>query len=174
MPIDMWGPWRDDENQEEGQLRHVQADGREHAPARGGARHPAELHALRHGQEAPPHQGHLPLPAVLHHEPDRRPCGEGLSEEGPDLALPGQRQVAAHGLRRAEAAAAPEARQPHGAHRRGPHRPRHADHRHVQRRRRAEHGRRGHAAGTADAARRRTCARCSSPRSTSSARRAAS
>lgn len=25
MPIDMWGPWRDEENQEEGQLRHVQA-----------------------------------------------------------------------------------------------------------------------------------------------------
>lgn len=25
MPIDMWGPWRDEENQEEGQLRHVKA-----------------------------------------------------------------------------------------------------------------------------------------------------
>jgi type I restriction enzyme R subunit len=25
MPIEMWGPWRDDENQEEGQLHHVQA-----------------------------------------------------------------------------------------------------------------------------------------------------
>jgi type I restriction enzyme R subunit len=25
MPIDMWGPWRDDENQEEGQLHHVKA-----------------------------------------------------------------------------------------------------------------------------------------------------
>ena len=25
MPIDMWGPWRDEENQEEGQLLHVQA-----------------------------------------------------------------------------------------------------------------------------------------------------
>ncbi len=25
MPIDMWGPWRDEENQEEGQLHHVQA-----------------------------------------------------------------------------------------------------------------------------------------------------
>jgi type I restriction enzyme R subunit len=25
MPIDMWGPWRDQENQEEGQLRHVKA-----------------------------------------------------------------------------------------------------------------------------------------------------
>ena len=25
MPIDMWGPWRDEDNQEEGQLRHVQA-----------------------------------------------------------------------------------------------------------------------------------------------------
>lgn len=25
MPIDMWGPWRDDDNQDEGQLRHVKA-----------------------------------------------------------------------------------------------------------------------------------------------------
>ena len=25
MPIEMWGPWRDDENHEEGELRHVQA-----------------------------------------------------------------------------------------------------------------------------------------------------
>ncbi len=79
--------------------------GREHAPARGGAGHPAELHPLRHRQEAPAHQDHLPLPAVLHHQPDRGPRGEGLSEEGPHLAFPGQRQVAAHGLCRAEAAA---------------------------------------------------------------------
>ena len=25
MPIDMWGPWRDENNQDEGELRHVQA-----------------------------------------------------------------------------------------------------------------------------------------------------
>ena len=25
MPIDMWGPWRDDDNRDEGQMRHVQA-----------------------------------------------------------------------------------------------------------------------------------------------------
>lgn len=25
MPIDMWGPWRDDDNQDEGQLQHVRA-----------------------------------------------------------------------------------------------------------------------------------------------------
>src|SRR5215510_4286620 len=25
MPIEMWGPWRDDDNQNEGQLQHVQA-----------------------------------------------------------------------------------------------------------------------------------------------------
>jgi type I restriction enzyme R subunit len=25
MPVDMWGPWRDDENQQEGQLHHVRA-----------------------------------------------------------------------------------------------------------------------------------------------------
>ncbi len=27
MPIDLWGPWRDDDNQEEGQLHHVRAAG---------------------------------------------------------------------------------------------------------------------------------------------------
>ena len=155
-------------------LHHVKATVAEHAAARGGAGHPAKLHPLRHRQEAPAHQGDLPLPAVLHHQPNRGSRGEGLPEEGPDLAFPGQRQVAADGLRRAEAADAPEAGQSHGDDRGGPHRPRHADHRHLQRRRRAEHGRRGDAAGVADAARRRTCARCSSPPSTSSARRAAS
>ncbi len=81
--------------------------GREHAAARGGARHPAALHPLRHRQEAPAHQDHLPLPAIRDHQQDRRPRGQGLPEEGPDLAFPGQRQVAADGLRRAEAAAAP-------------------------------------------------------------------
>ncbi len=174
MPIDMWGPWRDRREPAGRPAAPRQGDSRQHAPARGSAGHPAELHALRHGQEAPPHQDHLPLPAILHHQPDRGPRGDRLSEEGPDLAFPGQRQVAADGLRRAEAADAPEAGQPHGDDRGGPHRPRHADHRHLQRRRRAEHGRRGDAAGVADAARRRMCARCSSPPSTSSARPAAS
>ena len=98
----------------------------------------------------------------------------GLPEEGPDLAFPGQRQVAADGLRRAEAAAAPAARQPtvlivvdridldtqitatFNA----------ADVPNMV----------GVATpqGAADAARRRTCARSSSPPSTSSARPAAS
>ena len=39
--------------------------GGEHAPPAGGAGHPAEFHAVRHGQEAPPDQDHLPLPAVF-------------------------------------------------------------------------------------------------------------
>ena len=39
---------------------------------------------------------------------------KGLSEEGSHLAFPGQRQVAAHGFRRAKAADAPEARQSDG------------------------------------------------------------
>ncbi len=25
MPIDLWGPWRDDDNQDEGELRHMRA-----------------------------------------------------------------------------------------------------------------------------------------------------
>ena len=83
--------------------------GLQHAPARSGARHPAELHPFRHGQKVPAHQGHLPLPAVFHHQSDRRPRGEGLSEKGPDLAFPGQRQVAPHGLCRPETTNAPDA-----------------------------------------------------------------
>ncbi len=47
MPIDIWGPWRDEENQEEGQLQACAGGCGEHAATRGGARHPAELHALR-------------------------------------------------------------------------------------------------------------------------------
>ena len=71
--------------------------------------------AVRHRQEAAPHQDHLPLPAVRGRQQDRRARGGGLSQEGPDLALPGLGQVAADGLRRAEAAPAPGAEQPDGA-----------------------------------------------------------
>ena len=70
-------------------------------------------------------------------QPDRRARRRGPDQEGPDLALPGLGQVAADGVRRAEAAAPAGASQPDGADRRRPRRPRHADHGDVQRRRRA-------------------------------------
>jgi type I restriction enzyme R subunit len=62
----------------------------------------------------------------------------GQAAQGPDLALPGLGQVAAHGVRCAEAAAAARARQPDGHHRRRPHRPRRADQLHLPRLRRAQ------------------------------------
>jgi type I site-specific restriction-modification system R (restriction) subunit len=65
MPIEMWGPWRNDDNRE-------------------------ELHPLRHRQETPPHQAHLSLSTVRDHQQDRGPCGQRLSQEGPHLAFPGQ------------------------------------------------------------------------------------
>ena len=86
-------------------------------------------------------------------------------QEGPHLALPGLGQVAADGLRRAEAAAPSGAEEPDRADRRRPHRPRHPDHRHLQRRRRAEPGHDRQPRRAADAARGRTRGRSSSPRS---------
>jgi hypothetical protein len=77
-------------------------------------------------------------------QPDGGPRGQGLSQKGPDLALPGLGQVAADGIRGAEAADASQARQPHGDDRGGPHRPGHPDHRHLQRRRYPEHDRSRH------------------------------
>jgi type I restriction enzyme R subunit len=54
----------------------------------------------------------LPLPAIRGGEQDRRAGTGRRAEEGPDLAFPGFRQVAADGLRRAEAAPAPALRNP--------------------------------------------------------------
>ena len=57
--------------------------------ARSGAGHPAKLHTLRHGQEAPAHQGDLPLPTIRDDEQDDRPRSGRLSEERTDMAFPG-------------------------------------------------------------------------------------
>ena len=70
----------------------------------------------------------------------------GQPEEGPDLALPGLGQVAADGLRRTQAPAAPGAQEPDRDHRRRPHRPRHPDLEHLLRRRHAEPRQGRHAA----------------------------
>ena len=174
MPIDLWGPWRDDDNQDEGELRHVRATVESLMRPERGAGHPAQLHALRHGQEAPAHQGHLPLPAVRRRRTRSSSAWwPGYPKKGLIWHFQGTGKIAADGLRRAEAAAASAAEQSHGADRGGPHRPRHPDHRHLQRRRHAEPGGRERPPGAADGCSRRTCARSSSRRSTSSARRTA-
>jgi type I restriction enzyme R subunit len=54
------------------------AVGRKHAAAAGGARHPRQLHAVRHRQEEAPHQDHLPLPAIRGGQQDRRARAGGL------------------------------------------------------------------------------------------------
>ena len=91
LPVKDWGPWNLDDG---GDSQHHPLNGsearcREHAAARSGAGHPAQLHPLRHRQEEAPHQDHLPLPAVRGDEQDRRARGGRAPEEGPDLALPG-------------------------------------------------------------------------------------
>ncbi len=60
--------------------------------------------AVRDRQEAPQDQDHRPVPAVPGDQPDRRAGAARPDQAGPDLALPGLGQVAADGLRRAEAA----------------------------------------------------------------------
>lgn len=83
--------------------------------------HPPEFHLVCHGQETSPHQDHRSLPAVFHGEPNRRARDQRPAEEGPYLAFSRQRQIVAHGVRRAEAAAAYQAGQSHRHHRGGSH-----------------------------------------------------
>ncbi len=108
MPVELWGPWREetDGRRRSGQGRpgRRQGGGRGRPEPSSRARLPAVLHALRHRQEAPQDQDHRPLPAVPGDQPDRRARPAGQDQAGSDLALPGLGQVAAHGLRRAEAA----------------------------------------------------------------------
>ena len=156
MPIELWGPWRDEETGPTLRPRSgFRSEGgcRRCPQARGRARLPPLLHGLRHRQEAPQDQDHCPLPAVPGDQPDRRAGGARLAQEGPDLALPGLGQVAADGVRRAEAACMPGLGNPDGHHRGRPHRPRHPDHRHVQRLRRPKPGLRRLPRRTAGAAR---------------------
>ena len=77
MPVELWGPWREEETDPDAPakigLSAVQGGRRRRPQARGRARHPAVLHDLRHRQEAPQDQDHLPVPAVPGNQPDRRP-----------------------------------------------------------------------------------------------------
>ena len=171
MPVDLWGPWRSRQTT----TRRRCSAGRDRRSTRCCGPHVvldllANFTAFATDKKQAAHQDHLPLPAVRGRQPDRRARGRGPPEEGPDLALPGLGQVAADGVRRAEAAAASGAREPDGDDRGRPHRPRQPDHRHLQRRRHAEPGEGRQPRGAAATCSRRTCARSSSRPSTSSAR----
>jgi type I restriction enzyme, R subunit len=115
-------------------------------------RHPAELHPLRHGQEAPAHQDHLPLPAVRDANQIVARVVAGYPKKGLIWHFQGSGKSLLMVFAAQKLRMHPEAGQSHGDDRGGPHRPRHPDHRHLQRRRRAEHGRRGHRQEAADAA----------------------
>jgi hypothetical protein len=152
MPVEKWGPWRATDNGDDdlSGLNAVRWGGVGPAHARDGARRAGAFRRLRHRQETPEDQDHPPLPAVSRRQPDRSACAGWLSAQGVDLALSGVRQIAADGLRRAEAAPASHAQEPDRADRRGPGRSRHADHRHVQCGGRAQYRNRQHAQGTAN------------------------
>ena len=86
MPVELWGPWREEDTDADAPAKiglvAVQGGCRRRPQARGRARHPAQLHALRHRQEAPQDQDHRPLPAVRGDQPDRRPRGAGQLKKG--------------------------------------------------------------------------------------------
>jgi type I restriction enzyme, R subunit len=107
-----------------------------------------QLHPVRHGQEAAPHQDHLPLPAVRGANKIVERVVAGYPKKGLIWHFQGSGKsllmvFAAQKLRMHPGW------QPHGADRGGPDRPRHPDHRHLQRRRHAQHGRGRQPRGTA-------------------------
>ena len=177
MPVELWGPWREEETDPDAPakigLSAVQGGCRRRAQARGRAGLPPLLHALRDRQEAPQDQDHRPVPAVPGDQPDRRPGAARQGQAGPDLALPGLGQVAAHGVHRAQASCDGRAEQPDDPHRGRPHRPGHPDHRDIQRLRRPRPGLYRQPAPNCWSCSPPVRARSSSRRSTSSARRPA-
>jgi type I restriction enzyme R subunit len=107
MPIDLWGPWRDDDNQEEGELQHVQAT------VRSLMRPEVVLDVARNFTLFATDKKHRRIKVICRyqqyetHKQDCGPRGGGLPEERPDLALPRKRQKFADGFCRPEAADAP-------------------------------------------------------------------
>ena len=122
------------------EARTGQADRLVDAPPEHGSGSAGQLHRLRRGQGEAASQDRRTLPAGRGDEPHCRAGRRRPPQEGPGLALPGFRQVAPDAVRGPQAAAASGVGEPDGEHRGRPHRPRHADIRHVPRRRRAEPG----------------------------------
>ena len=116
MPIELWGPWRNDDNQDEGQLRHVKAT------VESMLRPEVVLDILQHFTVFATDKRHRRIKIICRYqqyETENKIVDRvvGLPEKGSDLAFPGQRQVTADGLRGAETAAAPATWQSHGDHR---------------------------------------------------------
>ena len=64
LPVELWGPWRIEADDDTPALQQLETGGRIDAAAARGARPARQLHGLRHGQEEAPDQDHRPLPAV--------------------------------------------------------------------------------------------------------------
>jgi type I restriction enzyme, R subunit len=88
MPIDIWGPWRDEENQKEGELRDVKAN------VESLLRPEVVLDILQNFTLFATDNKHR----RIKHKSACRSCRRRLPQEGSDLALPGKRQIPAHGL----------------------------------------------------------------------------
>ena len=147
MPVDIWGPWHEGEDKAEGTLAGVRRS------VRAMLRPRVVLDILQNFTLFATDKQHRRIKIICRYQQYEAanlivsPRRQRLPQKGPHLALPGLRQVAPHGLRLPEAQDAPEARQPHGHDRGGPHRPGHPDHRHLQRRRHPKHGRGRHPRG---------------------------
>ena len=152
LPVDLWGPWRVDDDADRPALERIERTVSSMLRPHMVLDLLWQLHGLRHRQGEAARQDRRPLPAGRGGEPHRRPGCRRPSEEGPRLALPGLRQVAADAVRGAQAAAAPGARESDGDYRGGPRRPRCTDIEHLPRGGGAEPGEGGHLRGAGAAA----------------------
>ena len=147
MPIDMWGPWRDDDNQDEGQLQ-PRAGRRSRACC--GRRWCSTSCSTSPLFATDKKHRRIKIICRYQQYETTNKIVDRVVKGYPKKGLIWHFQGSGKSLLMVFAAQKlrlhPQARQPHGDHRGGPHRPRHPDHRHLQRRRRAQHGRRGHAA----------------------------
>ena len=174
MPVDLWGPWRLEEEDALPAMAQVEK-------AVGSMLRPGVvLDLLASFTAYATHKGKQRIKIIARYQQvdgvnkivERVVAGQPA--QGPDLALPGLGQVAADALRRTQAPPASGPQESDGAGGGGPDRSRQPDLRHLLRRGHAQPGADGEPQGAAGPARRRMSARSSSRRSTSSPRPTAS
>ena len=157
MPVELWGPWREEETDDDAPAKVGLQPSRR--PSRACCSPTAVLDFLRFFTIFATDKKHRKIKIIARFQQFQATnliverVLLGPDQAGPDLALPGLGQVAADGVHRAEAAARwPALTQPDDPDRGRPHRPGHPDHRHVQRLRRAGPG--------VDRLAARSCRRC--------------
>ena len=141
MPVELWGPWREETTDDDAPAKIGLVAVKE--AVEGVLKPAAVLEFLRFFTIYATDKKHRKIKIIARFQQFQATnliverVLLGKIKQGPDLALPGLGQVAAHGLHRAQAAGDGRADQPDDPDRGRPHRPRHPDHRHLQRLRRA-------------------------------------